>query len=156
MRSLMMRSVDRFIGVFFVLFGGFWIVQASRFEFLDVVPGPGFLPMSLAVLIVGLGILLLVTRQFGAPEKFGSFKPPTRHELMRAGSVAAITALGMVLLPYLGFMTTFVLMIVALLFGLERMRTVGAAVTAVAIPVATYLVFSTFLGVRLPEGPFGI
>jgi len=62
----------------------------------------------------------------------------------------------MVLLPYLGFMTTFVLMIVALLFGLERMRTVGAAVTAVAIPVATYLVFSTFLGVRLPEGPFGI
>jgi putative tricarboxylic transport membrane protein len=149
------RRVDIIIGIFFLVFGGFWAWQARNFEYFDRVPGPGFLPMSLAVLIIGLAILLVSTRLVGSTEKFGEFKRPTLWQLKRAGSVAVATAAATFVLPYLGFVPTFVLLIIVLLFGLEGMRTIGAAITAFVIPVAAYWVFGVFLGVRLPRGPLG-
>jgi hypothetical protein len=149
------RRVDIIIGIFFLVFGGYWAWQARSFEYFDQIPGPGFLPMTLAVLIMGLAILLLATRLLGSYEKFGEFKRPTLEQLKRAGSVALATAVATFALPHLGFVPTFVLLILVLLFGLERMRTIGAAITAVGVPMAAYWIFGVFLGVRLPRGPLG-
>jgi putative tricarboxylic transport membrane protein len=150
-----MRRVDIIIGLFFLAFGGYWAGQARNFEFSNGVPGPGFLPMSLSVLIMGLGALLVATRLLGPAERFGDFERPTLWQLRRAGSVALATVGATFALPLLGFVPTFVLLIVVLLFGLEKMRTIGAGITALLVPVAAYWIFGVFLGVRLPRGPLG-
>jgi hypothetical protein len=150
------RRVDIMVGAFAVAFGAFWIWQSAPFEFIDQVPGPGFLPMVLAVTIVVLGTLLVVTRLVGSGEKFGAFAAPRGRELLRAGAVAGAIVLATAVMPVIGFVPAFVLLIALLLFGLEGMRSWSALVTVVVVPAAAYWLFGMMLGVRLPAGPLGL
>lgn len=156
-----MRVVDIAVGCIILAFGLFAVMQSSEFPFRDRagLPAAGFFPMVLSVLIVGMALLLVGTRVLAAPDRYGTFGGPSRLELRRSGSVALVTAIAVLLLPRIGFLLAFGLMIAMLLFGVERLEKPGerirAAVTAVLAPLGAYLVFGVFLGVRLPTGPFG-
>lgn len=161
-RGIQMRAVDIATGVVMLAFGLFAVVQSSAFTFRDRagLPAAGFFPMALSVLIVGMALLLIGTRALAAPDRYGAFAGPSRNELRRSVSVALVTAIAVFLLPRIGFLLAFGLMIAMLLFGVERLEKPGerirAAATAVLAPLGAYLVFGVFLGVRLPRGPFGL
>jgi len=159
--GVQMRHVDIISGLVMLAFGTFAVMQSSQFPFRDRsgIPAAGFFPMSLSVLIVGMSLLLIGTRILASPERHGVFAGPSRNELRRSASVAFVTMVAVFLLPRIGFILAFSLMIAMLLFGVERLDGPGerirAVVTAILAPLGAYWIFGVFLGVRLPRGPFG-
>jgi uncharacterized membrane protein (UPF0136 family) len=69
--------------------------------------------------------------------------------------VVAITAAAIALFEPLGFLTTNVLMIFALLAIIERRRLLPAAIYSLGVVVTTYVLFVYVLKTPLETGPFG-
>jgi hypothetical protein len=70
--------------------------------------------------------------------------------------VVGITAVGAVLYERLGFLTTDILLIFALLVVIERRKVLPAAVYSIGVVVVTYVLFVYLLKTPLETGPFGI
>jgi hypothetical protein len=119
------------------------------------IPGPGMFPLVLSIALIVFGVLLVATRLRGGAEGYEPFAGPTRTEAGRVG--AAMLALGasIVLLPLVGYFVSSVLLVGALLFGIERLRSWQAAVTTLALPAVFFLIFVVLLRVRLPAGFLG-
>ena len=69
--------------------------------------------------------------------------------------VVAITAAAIALFEPLGFLTTNVLLIFALLAIIERRRLLPAAIYSLGVVVTTYVLFVYVLKTPLETGPFG-
>ena len=78
--------------------------------------------------------------------------PDAKH----AALVVAITALASALYEWLGFLTTNILLMFALLVVIERRKLLPAAVYSVGVVVVTYVLFVYLLKTPLQTGPFGI
>jgi hypothetical protein len=112
-------------------------------------PGPRFLPVVLAGLLLVLALLVLA---------FGGRSPSLRAlDWSQARHVAAILAacgFAALALERLGYRTTMAVMLAFLLGAVERSRPVSVVSIAVGFALVSYWVFRR-LGVQLPEGPFG-
>jgi len=71
---------------------------------------------------------------------------------MALWAVVLVVSIG---LPVIGFLPAMLLLTLALLVGMERRFDVATLLSAVAVPVASYVLFALLLEVRLPTGPFG-
>src|SRR5690242_2063372 len=124
------------------------------------VPGSGFFPRILAGLLAVLGLVLagMALREHTAPpadpdaiarEDGGS----TRHKMLRP--VAVLIAFGVIapLVAVIGYVPAMVLLVLVVLYGLERRRDLRSLVAAVLIPVATFLLFAHAFAIPLPAGP---
>lgn len=145
------------IGGIAVVFAGFVLVQALALDFIQRsnIPGPGFFPTFLACAIGLLGVLLFVSRLRGTADQFGEAAAPSRGELSRSMIVWLAILIAVLLLELVGFLLTSAALIAALLFGVERLRSLGALLTVILIPLACYFLFVVLLQVRLPAGPWG-
>ena len=118
-------------------------------------PGSGFLPLALGVMLMGLAAVQFTQARLARPKPAEPAKTPGdepgRRVLFFMGAVAAATAL----LRPLGFaLMGFVLMFVLLRILGER-RWMVSAVIALASAGASQLVFVTWLKIPLPAGMFG-
>lgn len=152
-----MRTIDIWIGGFFIAFAGFVLTQSTQLAFYQRggIPGPGFFPTLLAVLTAGLGALLVISRLRGADAQFGAFELPARSELARALGVWSAILIASALMDLVGFVVTSTVLIGVLLLGVERLRSWRAMLTVILIPIVFYVVFAILLRVRLPAGPWG-
>jgi putative tricarboxylic transport membrane protein len=152
-----MRRVDIVIGAVSVIFAGFVLAQALALDFFQrsEIPGPGFLPVLLAIAIGILGVVIVVTRLAGNDKQFGEFSWPSRSEFGRSLTVWIAFTISVALMQTLGFVVASALLIAVLLLGVERLRSVGAIATVILIPFVCYLLFHVALKVRLPIGPWG-
>jgi hypothetical protein len=84
-----------------------------------------------------------------APEDAGS----TGHKMLRP--VAVLITFGVIapLVAVIGFVPAMVLLVLVVLYGIERRRDVWSAVAAVLIPVASFLLFAHVFAIPLPAGP---
>jgi hypothetical protein len=73
-----------------------------------------------------------------------------------AAQVVAITAIGIAVYEWLGFLTTNILLMFALLVVIERRKLLPAAIYSVSVVVVTYVLFVHLLKTPLQIGPFGI
>lgn len=137
--------------------------------------GPGFLPAVLGVLLVLLGggqlVARLVRPQRGAvpvtadgqPETHGD--PESRGEpetdvlgrtegdrIRQLRLVIGSILVTVVLVPYLGFLLAFGLLMVFISVVVEERPLLPSVAITVAAVAAVYGVFSVFLGVPLPTG----
>lgn len=114
-------------------------------------PGPGFFPFWGGVVLALLAILLVVR---------ALTRPGTAERVrLRLDSSKPVVALGAVLgylllLETLGFVTVTILLLL-LLFRLERRSWAFSAASAVAGALASYALFELWLKTQLPAGPFG-
>ena len=69
--------------------------------------------------------------------------------------VVAITAAGIAVFEWLGFLTSNVLLIFALLVIVERRRFLAATVYSVGVVLGTYVLFVYALKTPLVTGPLG-
>jgi putative tricarboxylic transport membrane protein len=152
-----MRRADILVGAAAILLAGFVLAEAQGLEFFQRtdIPGPGFLPTLLAIGIGVIGLLLVVTRLVGRPERFGSFPRLSASEFGRSmlawfGLLAAI-----LLLDKIGFVAASAGLIAWLLLGLEKLRSLPAVLSIVLIPTVFYAIFALLLRVPLPTGPWG-
>ncbi|WP_028936294.1 tripartite tricarboxylate transporter TctB family protein [Pseudonocardia spinosispora] len=120
------------------------------------VPGPGFFPDLLAVLLIVLGLLLALV-SLRARTTGPAIEPATEDRFEVAGAVRAGRVwLGFVvsipLLLVIGFVPAMVALVAYLAFGVERIRGLRPLLASVLIPLGVYLLFVYLLGVDLP-GP---
>ena len=157
-----MRRVDFCTGVVVaaVGLGALWDARdLSMFGEHDV-PGSGFFPTILAGLLTVLGVVLAgmalrehaavsVDPESTAPEDAG----PARHKMLRP--VAVLIAFGVIapLVGVIGYVPAMVLLVLVVLYGIERRRDLRSLVAAVLIPVACFLLFAHVFAIPLPAGP---
>jgi len=124
------------------------------------VPGSGFFPTILAGLLTVLGLVLAgmalgehatvsADLEATAPQDARS----TGHKMLRP--VAVLIAFGVIapLVAVIGYVPAMVLLVMVVLYGIERRRDLRSLVAAVLIPVASFLLFAHVFAIPLPAGP---
>ncbi|MDT5222409.1 MAG: putative tricarboxylic transport rane protein [Mycobacterium sp.] len=118
------------------------------------VPGPGFFPKILAGLLIVLGLLLAGISMREKPEEFDADEPGTAGRRMLR-PVAVLIVFGVIapLVAVIGYIPAMVLLVLVVLYGIERRRDFRSLLAVVLIPVATYVLFAHLFAIPLPSGP---
>lgn len=155
-----MRRLDLVTGVVTAAVGAFALWDASDLSMFgeNHVPGAGFFPKILAGLLTVLGLVLaaMSLRDSGKPASDGeesAEEAPTRAGKVRA--LAVLVAFGIIapLVAIVGYVPAMILLVLVVLYGIERRRDFRSLVAAVLIPMATYLLFAHVFAIPLPSGP---
>lgn len=147
----MKLRADHVAGAFFVAIGLLVFVLSGDLPFGQLsMPGAGFLPLIVAVLIILFGGSLFL-RARESPTFAEIAWDDTRHALQ----VIAITALAIALYTVLGFIVSMFVMMIALMIVIERKNAVRAAAYGACVVIVTYVTFINLLRAPLPSGVLG-
>ena len=150
-----MRAADRIVGAALlaiaVAFAAFALRQHAYWG--ESGPGPAFLPFWIGVVMALLAALLLV----GAVRSRDPGEPwlPRGEGLQRIAIVLGATTAYVALIGVLGMTIATALFLVVLVRWPDRKPWPVAIAVAVAMAALNYVVFTRWLHVPLPEGPFG-
>jgi putative tricarboxylic transport membrane protein len=147
-----MFSIDRVAGIALVLLS-IAVLVASRGLPLGTLrtPGPAYMPVVLALLLLLFGLLLVAIRGSSAP-----FRTLRWEEWRHAVAIVIVVVFFAYALERLGYRLTVAVALVFLLGAMERKSVLFTLLFAVAVAGASFFVFSTLLKVPLPRGPFGL
>jgi len=147
----MILRADHVAGAFFVGFGILVIAISGNLPFgSPSMPASGFMPTILAALTMLFGVALIA--------RGGESRPYAELSWSGAGHAALvvlITAAAVAAFEPLGFLTTNVLMMAALLIVIERRGVVRAVAYSLGVVVTTYMLFVHVLKTPLGTGPLG-
>jgi hypothetical protein len=142
---------DHVAGAFFVGLGAVVIALSGDLPFGHMsMPGAGFMPVLIAVLLIVFGAALVLRAREGR-----LFSEIDWDDGRHAAQVLAITIVAVSLYASLGFIITMIAMMVAILLVIERRNVLWAGIYSVAVVVATYGVFVHVLQSPLPGGILG-
>lgn len=113
-------------------------------------PGPGFLPLVLAIALAGFGVLLALLDR-----EARHWRELAWPEAWRAAAILGACAFAALALEPLGFRLTTFLIVAFLLGVMERRHWLAVAGAAVVLSLGTHYLFATLLRVPLPRGPWG-
>ena len=113
-------------------------------------PGPGYMPLALAVFIGAMGLLIAAWGGRSAPFRASAWPEFTRAAVILAACVVAALAL-----ERFGYRLTVMALLIFLIGVVERKHWMLAAATAAVFSFASYFVFATWLRVPLPASPWG-
>lgn len=147
----MTLRADHVAGAFFVVFGLLVIALSGDLPTGNLsMPGSGFLPKIVAGLTIFFGLVLVLRAN-----ESKVFATLSWGDAKHAVLVMLITAAAIAVFDWLGFLTTDVLLIFALLVIIERRRLVPATVYSVGVVGFTYVLFVYALKTPINTGPFG-
>lgn len=147
----MTLRADHVAGAFFIAIGVTVAALSGDLPFGQLsMPGAGFLPLIIAVLIVLFAGLLLV----GARES-AAFSEITWDDSRHALQVIAVAAVAIWLYTVFGFVITMALMMIALTIVVERRNALRASAYSVCVVLVTYFTFTRVLKAPLPPGVLG-
>jgi len=147
----MTLRADHVAGAFFIAFGLLVIAISGSLPFGNLAsPGSGFMPVILSVLLILFGGTLMA--RAGESRAFATL---SWTDAKHAAMVVFITMLAIAAFEPLGFITSNVLMMFALLVAIERRRLAPAAIYSVGVVVFTYVLFVYVLKTPLETGPLG-
>ena len=147
----MTLRADHVAGAAFVAFGLLVIALSGDLPIGRLsLPGAGFVPKILAGFMILFGGVLIA--------RAGESRPLAELEwtdAVHAAAVTVITSIAIALFEPLGFLTTMVLMMFALLVAIERRALMPAALYSLGVVGLTYVTFQYALKTPLVTGPFG-
>ena len=147
-----MLTTDRVAGGALVLLALFTLWESRHLPLGSLrQPGPAYAPVVLALVLLGLGVVLVLTGRRAAALSGVGF-PEWRH----AVAILAVCAFAALALERLGYRATVTLALACLLGVVERKGIVFTAVFSLALALASFLLFDTLLRVPLPRGPLGL
>jgi putative tricarboxylic transport membrane protein len=149
---LPVKNGDLLAGLSLVGMGIFIIQRSLQLDYVNEYgPGPGFLPLWIGIGFVALAFSLVVTTvlRTASPEE-GEWNKVGRA-LAAWGGLIVATAL----LNRLGFILSFTILTLFLVFVLDRRPLLASLAVAVGSAFGFYLIFSVALRVSLPVGPWG-
>jgi hypothetical protein len=139
------------LALVFVGIGAFWILTALGMQLWEgFAPSSGFLPLVYGILLVGLSVAALLLEARPDDRTEGS-NATIRQPLI----VIAAMAAGVAGLEVAGFTVSVFLTMLFLLKVAERLPLLPSLLTAGGTVLMLRLVFRTWLGVPLPNGPWG-
>lgn len=142
---------DHVAGAAFVIFGGAIIALSGDLPTGQLsMPGSGFLPKIVAVLMMVFGLALV----FRANAESAPLSEISWGDGKHALTVIVITAAAIALYTKLGFIITMILMMGGLLIIIERKNPLRAAAYSIAVVLIAYVCFAFLLKSPLPPSPF--
>ena len=146
-----MLTTDRFAGLLLLLFslGVMWETRVLPLGSLHR-PGPGYMPMLLAIALAAMAILVALGGGGSPPLASLEWAEKTHALAILAGCAFAAFAL-----ERLGYRLTVGILLVFILWVVERKRPALVAVMALGLSFGTFFLFSNLLKVPLPRGPLG-
>lgn len=144
-------TVDRVAGSALVLVALAWAWETRQLPLGSLqTPGPGYMPMLLAIILGGLGLLVALR---------GGSSPPLRSLRWEEAGHAVAILLGCgfaaLLLERLGYRPTMVILLAFLLGGMERKPPWTVVAMALGLSLGSFYLFASLLRVPLPRGPWG-
>lgn len=112
-------------------------------------PGAGMMPKLVLTLLISFGIILTVRAGESPPLaaiEWGDF----RH----AATVVGVTAVATALYTVIGFVLSILLLMIVLLYFVERRSLWRTLVVSIGVTVGSYYLFNTLLKSPLPPMPF--
>lgn len=147
-----MKIADRAAGFLLLAFAVYIHVVSRGMEFSTAgVPGPGFLPFWIS-LILGIAAVLILIGSWSRPLSGRLIADRTvlwRTVLFGLGMVAVVT-----LLPFLGMILTLALFILAAVPLLGARNRLHIAAAVILVPGFVYCLFHFVLQIPLPVGPW--
>jgi hypothetical protein len=132
-------------------FGLFAITQALGLRFGTIAaPGPGFVPLCLAMALCLAGIGLIVQTLRATPVSTVTSTAGARRFAV-VGTLAALLVYALVL-EWLGFLLATFALLVFFFRALQRQSWLVVVVGSLATSLLAHLVFRTWLRVNLPSG----
>jgi hypothetical protein len=110
-------------------------------------PGAGMMPKLCAALLIVFGLIVVLRGSDSARIASLSW-----HDLPHALRVVAISAVAILLYERLGFLITMMLLLFALVCGVERRPFLRAASFSIGVVALTYLLFTMALKTPLEPG----
>jgi len=114
-------------------------------------PGPGYLPLLLAIFLGAMGLLVALWGARSAP--LAAIK---WTEAARAVVILVACGVATLALERIGYRLTVIALLVVLLGVIERKRPLLVAVVALGFSFASYYVVADLLRVPLPRSPWGL
>jgi hypothetical protein len=147
----MTLRADHVAGAAFAIFGVLILLLSGDLPTGGLgMPGSGFVPKLVAVLLILFGVALIVRGRESEP-----FSAIGWSDLPHAAQVVALTAAGIALYTRLGFLLTLFAMIAAILIVIERRHPLRATVYAASVVAVAYVGFEYVLRTPMPNGPWG-
>ena len=113
-------------------------------------PGPGYLPMLLAIFLGSMGLLIAL---WGAKsEALSTMKWP---EATRAVMILVACGVATFALERIGYRLTVLVLLVFFLGAVERRRPLPVALVSLGFSLASFYVIGDLLHVPLPVSPWG-
>ena len=146
-----MVKISRILSVSAIILGLYVIVAASQFpEGADGVPGPGFFPVILGIMIILLSVLQLFNTRKDKDDDTKFMNEGTKRVLISCAVIIGY----LVGMEVLGFIISTPIF----LFSIMWYFSVRKVSTLISIPLVStgilYFVFLKFLSVSLPTGLF--
>ena len=113
-------------------------------------PGPAYVPVLLAALLLILGIFILLTA--GRAPLLSALR---WSEWRHAVAILLTCTFSVLAIERLGYRLTVLLMLVFLVKGVEKRGWISSLAFAFCMAFGSYYLFYTLLRVPLPQGPFG-
>jgi len=152
-----MRRLDLATGLVTAAVGAFALYDASDLAMFGEghVPSAGFFPKILAGLLIFLGLLLAAMSLWAsAPiDDDDDDVETSRSGKIKAATVLVVYAVIAPLVELIGYIPAMILLVLVVLYGIERRRDFRSAIVAVVMPLATYYVFAHLFAIPLPNGP---
>ena len=146
-----MLTTDRVSGAVLVLFALLVILARRDYPLRTFrLPGPAFVPVLLAALLLIFGVLLVFTSS-RAPQLSSVSWIEWRH----AGAIFAACVFAVFATERLGYRLTVLLILVFLIKIVERRSWAQTLLFAFGLAFGSFYLFYTLLRVPLPEGPLG-
>lgn len=113
-------------------------------------PGPGYLPLLLAIFLGAMGLLIALWGARSAPLAAMKWT-----EAKRAVVILITCGVATLALERIGYRLTMIALLIFFLGVLERKRPLRVALVALGFSLISYALFATWLRVPLPLGPWG-
>ncbi len=145
------RHTDTVGSILWLLLAGGIFLASEDLPVGTAETGPAFYPRVIAVLIGGFALLQLGRSVYEAEANAHTIRS---GQVKTVGAVAALVAIYVLSLPWLGFVTaTTTFLVVCMVYSGAR-SVVRIGTSAVGVSLLLYYLFVVFLRVPLPESPF--
>lgn len=151
------RQVHVVLGLVVTLVAG-WLLYRSATELpfhgSNNEPGPGYLPVILAICLIALGLALAGVWLFGPRARSGDVSTLSLGgaAMGRAGLVWLVLVVCTALLEPFGFLLAGEVLVLLVIIVVERIRSIPSIIALLLVPPAMYVLFETLLEVQLPGG----
>lgn len=141
---------DQFSGLMLVAFS-LYVIWAGRVYPTGTIhqPGPGFMPLALAIFLGLTGLLIALGGARSRP--LLEMRWP---EARRAITILVTAGVSVYALPYLGYRLTTVALLIFLMGVIERKPPLIVAILSIGFPLLSYYIVADLLLVPLPRSPW--
>lgn len=158
-----MRRMDFYTGLVTAAVGAAatWNARTLTMFGEHSVPAAGFFPKILAGSLIVLGLLLAAMSVRSKPQEpetvdgdeIAAYSGGSRRDMLRPVGVLIVFGVIAPLVAVIGYIPAMVLLVLVVLYGIERRRDFRSLIAVVLIPVATYVLFAHLFAIPLPSGP---